>query len=660
MLFLHGLTSYPISRRNAVKSSISQHALLLARSAHVGSKVMYCLSMAGWKVSIASADTPSPLRWSRHVTGTLNISTFDGIAHDTHSAAINDYCKTAGVSVILADVIPTAGLLHDLRPHIHTPSYAPEPLERLTQIHDKWRFYTVLKTDFRMPRTALITSLSDLDEATVDWVGRPFLLKPLNGEAGRGIRYFETCSDAISDQATSRNYRALPLIIQQYIDGENFGYSVLAKNGHALADDVQYWGSDDVRTFCRNEEVTSLCRSVIMKLNYSGPAFIDLRKDKNDGQYYPLECNCRFWSTMTANAWMGMNYADLAARATLGEELRFGPPQLSTYHLPGAILGYVKRPRNFLKVSRRNWQGFFQVVSDPLPHLPDQANWISDRWLRAIYRSVLKGPRILWAQFARVLKFGRITRSLKVRGFKDTVKLVLLQPHFLWRERRFNATRLSAQARFDREHSVDTGGVIYLGDLHIPSENSAEGTRYGPTSQSTFREMIGRVSIDYERFTFIDIGSGKGAVLLYASDYPFEKIIGVEFSPDLHEYAKRNILSYRSRSQRCFNIEAICGDATDYHLPINPLVLFLSAPFGLPIMKRFLDHILWSYRLHAREGYLIFNHVGYLPDVDAFLAEAGGLDLLSDQQTYRIFGISCGSGALNHGNWSTPAASPGS
>ncbi len=45
-------------------------------------------------------------------------------------------------------------------------------------------------------------------------------------------------------------------------------------------------------------------------------------------------------------------------------------------------------------------------------------------------------------------------------------------------------------------------------------------------------------------FTFIDLGSGKGRVLLMASEYPFQKIIGVEFMPELHRAAQKNIAGY--------------------------------------------------------------------------------------------------------------------
>jgi hypothetical protein len=105
---------------------------------------------------------------------------------------------------------------------------------------------------------------------------------------------------------------------------------------------------------------------------------------------------------------------------------------------------------------------------------------------------------------------GRIVRSLNARGAAQTLKLSMLQPYLFWRERRYNRSRLRAQAEFDREHSVDTGGIVYLGDLAIPSENAAYGTRYGPTLHATFQEMMAELPIDHQRFTFIDIGSGRG------------------------------------------------------------------------------------------------------------------------------------------------------
>ena len=346
-----------------------EHALLLSCSAAMGIKVLYCLSMAGWKVSIALDQPFSPLRRSRHVAGTLELSNLSQTPSGTLAAAIDDYCRTRNISVILADAIAAAGRLNELQPLLRTPSYAPEPPHRLAHIHDKWLFYQTLKDSFPMPRTVLFNDPSDLNERSVEWVGRPFILKPLNGESGHGIRRFDTCRDALAYQGTPGKYRTLPLLIQQYIPGSDFGYSVISDKGKVIIDDIQYRDENDVRRFCTNDAIRSLCREIIAKLNYSGPAFIDLRQDQDTGQFYPLECNCRFWSTMTANAWVGINYADIAAQITLGGNLNLETSQQSTYYLPGTIMRYFIRPQNLLKVSKPNWLGFLQAVGDPFPHV---------------------------------------------------------------------------------------------------------------------------------------------------------------------------------------------------------------------------------------------------------------------------------------------------
>src|SRR5712691_7133679 len=57
---------------------------------------------------------------------------------------------------------------------------------------------------------------------------------------------------------------------------------------------------------------------------------------------------------------------------------------------------------------------------------------------------------------------------------------------------------------------------------------------YQPTEPVLFEEMLASIKIDFRNFTFIDLGSGKGRVLLLASDYPFRQIVGVELLPALN------------------------------------------------------------------------------------------------------------------------------
>lgn len=128
---------------------------------------------------------------------------------------------------------------------------------------------------------------------------------------------------------------------------------------------------------------------------------------------------------------------------------------------------------------------------------------------------------------------------------------------------------------YDWDHRVDTTAATVtwrdrlLGMFHSP---------YQATDPALFHEMLANLEIDFSKFVFVDIGSGKGRVLLMAADYPFKSAIGVELLPELHRVAVENIRKYHSESQRCFAMEVICGDASEFAFPEGPLLVYLFNP----------------------------------------------------------------------------------
>src|SRR5947209_646072 len=109
-----------------------------------------------------------------------------------------------------------------------------------------------------------------------------------------------------------------------------------------------------------------------------------------------------------------------------------------------------------------------------------------------------------------------IYHSLKVRGIFGTVHLALV------RLLNFDGTpghiisRMYDLRRFDRVHCVDTAGLIELDDIEFLSPTKAAGTRYGGVTSWLFKEILGQMTINHRAYSFIDIGSGKGAALLHA------------------------------------------------------------------------------------------------------------------------------------------------
>lgn len=138
---------------------------------------------------------------------------------------------------------------------------------------------------------------------------------------------------------------------------------------------------------------------------------------------------------------------------------------------------------------------------------------------------------------------------------------------------------------FDLEHNIETSQRVHASNLRVDSRNWMDGTNYDPTPVKLIRETIAALPINTAEFTFIDFGSGKGRVLFVASEFPFARIIGVEYGPELHEAACRNLQSFRSETQKCRRIEAVCQDMTVFPFPEGPLVLYFYNPAFAPIMR---------------------------------------------------------------------------
>ena len=189
-------------------------------------------------------------------------------------------------------------------------------------------------------------------------------------------------------------------------------------------------------------------------------------------------------------------------------------------------------------------------------------------------------------------------------------------------------------ADYDWEYRVNTtSGAVGWRDRLIGMFHSA----YQPTEPAAFHEMLQalqqQAGLKFEDLTFIDFGSGKGRTLLMASDYPFRKIVGVELLPSLHLIAQENILKYRSDSQKCFVVESVCGDATEFVFPDEPLLLYLFNPLPESGMRRMLGNLGRSVAEHPRAVFLVYHN----PLLEHTIGEIGRFNRLSGTLQYSLW-----------------------
>jgi SAM-dependent methyltransferase len=209
----------------------------------------------------------------------------------------------------------------------------------------------------------------------------------------------------------------------------------------------------------------------------------------------------------------------------------------------------------------------------------------------------------------------RLRKSLAQRGLFATARLLLqkgLRP----------PSRTSDPAKeyvpvhpFDQKFGVETSGLLFAEDLLSGSGKDLYNAGYFGVAPSVFRQILHRLQLDFEKYTFVDLGSGKGRALLIASDYPFRAIVGVELSPRLHAIAVANIAIYRASAQRCQNIRSVKGDATEYSFPDGSLVVYLWNPFEAPVFASVLANLEATLARDPREVYIVYVQ----PDLDQLL-----------------------------------------
>jgi hypothetical protein len=152
--------------------------------------------------------------------------------------------------------------------------------------------------------------------------------------------------------------------------------------------------------------------------------------------------------------------------------------------------------------------------------------------------------------------------------------------------------------------------------------------------QSAFSQSLAHASL--RDFTFIDLGAGKGRALLMAADYPFRKILGVEFMPEWHHAAQANIARYASERQQCRQIDVLCADARDFEFPAVPLVVYLFNPFSEPTFATVLENLRRSVEHSPRPVYVAYRFTEF----EQLLAQSIWLEKIAGEEQWALYGNS--------------------
>jgi len=167
-------------------------------------------------------------------------------------------------------------------------------------------------------------------------------------------------------------------------------------------------------------------------------------------------------------------------------------------------------------------------------------------------------------------KIKLILYSLKRRGIIDTIRFII------------------SELVFDLKYQTNTSNIVELKNMTIKNKNVKYGIEYCASNQIILNKAFYFLNKNYdlEKSSLLDYGCGKGRVLIFAKQFKFKKIIGVEFAQEVYHIASQNISNLKLK-----NIEIFNQDATKFKIENGINIFYFYNPFIDVVMEKVIDNI---------------------------------------------------------------------
>jgi hypothetical protein len=186
----------------------------------------------------------------------------------------------------------------------------------------------------------------------------------------------------------------------------------------------------------------------------------------------------------------------------------------------------------------------------------------------------------------------RVTKSLARYGVRATL---------------FKVYVLTADYWFDARYGTDTTRFINLKDLTVTSVNKGRGSAYQPSRVVPLRMLFERLEpMMPDDAVLLDLGCGKGRVLMVAAGFAFREARGVEFARELCDVARKNCDAYARASGTRTRLEVVEADVLDYAIRPDENVFFFFNPFDDVMMRRIVDNIAASVEAAPRKVLILY------------------------------------------------------
>lgn len=332
--------------------------LLVAHAYILPYKVLFCLWDAGVRNVYVLANRRGARLWytrfSRNVF--LTDTNFDGSDPEKALGEINRYVKKLGIDVVLPGDQYSTRLLTMIQHQLATECFPLPDAATYNRLYNKWEFFGLCQQlHIRCPETTLFENTAGLlEKVRLGTIAYPFICKPVDLEASIGV--VTILRDKAVEQIKEIHYT--PVLVQQFIEGEDIGASVYCENGVIKHFIAHRFERQLYQTFL-NDEIYSTIATVMGSLKVSGVFNFDMRLTP-EGDIYYLECNPRFFLKIVMSALAGINFVAAGLRLPTPIQLKDG----TTVRMPRLVLrDLFTKP---YRISREDIRTMGKLVADPI------------------------------------------------------------------------------------------------------------------------------------------------------------------------------------------------------------------------------------------------------------------------------------------------------
>lgn len=179
------------------------------------------------------------------------------------------------------------------------------------------------------------------------------------------------------------------------------------------------------------------------------------------------------------------------------------------------------------------------------------------------------------------------------------------------------------------KYGTGTFAPVELKDMKIVGGDIKKSSRYEAVSFYMLEKLFNAFrKLSGER-TIVDLGCGKGRMMMVAAHFEFDHVTGIDFAANLCELAMANAqkkgVQFPGVKWEVFN-----EDVNDYDIKPTDCVFFMFNPFNEIVLKKFLQKLDDSCSHFPRQVYFLYAS----PQHDQLLLDDGYVIVYQKEKMY--------------------------